>query len=256
MSGRGEHIAIERRGAVAWLTICRPEHGNALRSQDVVQLKTYVEDCLVDAAVRIVVIAGYGNKFFCSGADLDELSQGLPDVPKHIGKWHVLVRTISHADKPIIAAMNGLAAGGGLELALACHQRIAVIGCRLGLPEVKVGLFPAANGISRLSALVGPSVALRLVLSAELIPASEAFDLGIVDQLLLKDGFADQVHAFAERLAGYEPNAVRAVLKCVQAGSSGTDTSALEARLLDECYSRAENRALVDAFVRRLHGTQ
>jgi copper(I)-binding protein len=107
--------------------------------------------------VRVLVITGEGNKFFCTGGDLSELVQGLADIGLHIRKWHDLVDMIEAAEKPVIAAMNGHAVGGGLELALACHQRIASARGRFGVPELNAGLFPSAGGVRRLTRLLGAS---------------------------------------------------------------------------------------------------
>jgi enoyl-CoA hydratase len=244
-------IACGRSGAVARLTIERPETGNALRGEDLVALAAALRDAQRDPEVRVIVVTGAGPRFFCSGSDIAELAGGLPDIGVHLGKWHELVDRLEQSEKPVIAALNGLAVGGGLEIALACQGRIAADTARVGLPELKVGLFPAAGGVRRLTRLVGAARALRLVLGGEILAAERALALGIVDAVVPAAELALAVDAQAEHLASLEPNAVRATLMCARAAAVGNDTNDLEATLLRECYANERNRAVLASFLAR-----
>jgi enoyl-CoA hydratase/carnithine racemase len=155
-------ITARRQGAVATLTIDRPDVGNALRGEDLGALAGALRESQRDLAVRVIVLTGAGGKFFCSGSDIAELAGGLPDIGIHLRKWHDVVNLLESSEKPVIAAINGAAVGDGLELALACQRRIAVDSARLGLPELKVGLFPAA-GAARLSEFEPNAVRAALV---------------------------------------------------------------------------------------------
>lgn len=247
----GAAIAAERLGAVARLEIGRPEAGNALRGIDLVALTAALREAQRDPEVRVIVVTGAGPKFFCSGSDIAELSGGVPDIGVHLGKWHELVDRLEQSEKPVIAAINGLAVGGGLEIALACQRRIAADSARVGLPELKVGLFPAAGGVRRLTRLLGAAAALDIVLGGEVLPAERAHALGIVDAVVPAADLALAVDAQAVHLAALEPNAVRATLMCARAAAQGLDTNDLEATLLRECYANPRNREVLKSFLAR-----
>lgn len=246
-----DRITAARQAGVARLAINRPEAGNAVMGQDLVALAAAVRDAQRDPEVRVIVISGSGPKFFCTGSDISELSGGVPDIGVHLGKWHDLVDCLEASEKPVIAALNGLAVGGGLEIALACHRRIAADTARIGLPELKVGLFPAAGGVRRLTRLIGAAKALDLVLGGDIMPAAAAQALGIVDQVVPAAELASAVDASAQKLAGYEPNAVRATLMCARTATLGVDTNELEATLLRECYADPRNREVLQSFLSR-----
>jgi enoyl-CoA hydratase len=226
-------VHCETRGSSARLVIDRPQAGNALRGQDVDELAGHVRACLRDPAVRAIVIQGSGDRFFCTGGDIGELASGLADVGLHIRKWHDLVDMVEAAEKPIIAAINA----------------------RVGMPELKVGLFPSAGGVRRLTRIVGASAALHLVLAADLIDAAEAHRRGIVE--VVADGSFDAaVDRAAQRLCAYEPNAVRAVLACARTAALGIDSVEMEIALLRECYQTPRNRELLQAFLDGLRGSR
>jgi len=242
-------VHCETRGSAARLIIDRQQAGNALRGQDVDELADCLRACLRDPAVRAIVIQGAGARFFCTGGDIRELASGLADIGLHIRKWHDLVDMVEAAEKPVIAAINGHAVGGGLELALTCHHRIAASHARVGLPELKVGLFPSAGGVRRLTRIVGATAALDLVLKADLIDAAGAHRQGIVDAVCDRSAFDAAVDATLQRLCAYEPNAVRAVLACARTAALGVDSVELEIALLRECYQTPRNRELLQAFL-------
>jgi enoyl-CoA hydratase len=244
-------IASEHRGPVARFSIARPEAGNALRGIDLVAFAAALREAQRDLEIRVIVVTGIGPRFFCSGTDIAELSAGVPDIGVHLGKWHDLVDRLEGSEKPVIAALNGLAVGGGLEIALACHRRIAAEPVRVGLPEVKVGLFPAAGGVRRLTRLIGSSRTLGLVLGGEILSAEHALEFGIIDAMVPPGEFEAAVDAAAQQIAVLEPNAVRATLMCARAASLGVDTNDLEATLLRECYGNERNREVLRSFLAR-----
>jgi enoyl-CoA hydratase len=244
-------LASERRGSVARLSITRPEVGNALRGVDLVTFAAALREAQRDPQVRVIVVMGTGTRFFCCGSDIAELSAGVPDIGAHLGKWHDLVDRLEASEKPVIAAINGLAVGGGLEIALACHRRIATETALVGVPELKVGLFPAAGGVRRLTRLLGASRALDLVLGGDSLSAARALELGIIDAVVPAVELEIAVDAAAQRFAALEPNAVRATLVCARAAALGVDTNDLEASLLRECYGNARNREVLSSFLAR-----
>jgi len=248
-------ISNDIQGDVAWITICRTMAGNALRGVDVDLLDAQVRHSLNNTLVRVIVITGEGSKFFCTGGDLSELAQGLQDIGLHIRKWHELMELLESSEKPIIAAINGHAVGGGLEIALACHQRIAVSKCRMGVPELNAGLFPSAGGVRRLTRLLGASTALELVLSAELWTADIALSRGLINHICGQDDFTNTVDNMAHRFASFEPNTLRAVLVCAHKAALNVDSIELEISLLRECYQTQSNRTRLQNFLKNLKQT-
>jgi len=245
-------VTSDIREAVAWITIQRPSAGNALRGADVQALSAAVRQALADTGVRVLVISGEGDKFFCTGGDLSELAHGLADIGLHIRKWHDLVDMVEAAEKPVIAALNGHAVGGGLELALACHQRIASARSRLGVPELNAGLFPSAGGVRRLTRLLGASTALELTLSTELWTAQTALARGLVNRVCEPGEVLVQAGEMASRLSAFEPNSLRAVLVCARTAAFNVDTVELEISLLRECYQTEVNRVRLREFQQQL----
>lgn len=244
-------ITVEYRTRVAYLGINRPEAGNAVMGEDLIALTTAVTAAQREPTIRLIVITGSGSRFFCTGSDISELSGGVHDIGVHLGKWHQLVDCIEHSEKPVIAAINGLAVGGGLEIALACQRRIASDTARVSLPELKVGLFPAAGGVRKLTRLIGSARALDMVLGAETWTAAQARELGIVDSVVPAKELSAAVEVLAARLVSFEPNAIRAALACARAASLGIDTNELEVSLLRECYENPRNREALKAFLSR-----
>jgi enoyl-CoA hydratase len=244
-------VQVVRDGPVFHLSIARPDAGNAVAGRDLEALARLLREASDDPSVRVVVLRGQGDRFFCTGSDIAELAGGVADIGTHLGKWHTVVDLLETCPKPVIAAINGAAVGGGLELALACHRRVAADGVKIGLPELKVGLFPAAGGVRRITRLLGASRALDLVLGAGMISAEEARRWGLVDHVVALGELDETVAAQAAALAAFEPNAVTAVLACAQAAAVGQDTNALETALLRECYDNPRNREVLRSFLER-----
>ncbi|MFI5021005.1 MAG: enoyl-CoA hydratase/isomerase family protein [Alphaproteobacteria bacterium] len=241
-------IVQERNGAVAILRIDRQHAANALAEPDLEQLASGLSGYLADPEVRGIILTGSGEKFFCAGADIAELAGNVPDIGAHLAYWHRVVDLLETSEKPVIAALNGVAVGGGFELALACHLRVAASHARVGLPELRFGMFPAAGGIRRLTKLIGAGKTRDLVLSAELIPADQAHVLGIVERIAASADLASVTLSVACQWARFEPNAVRAVLMCAHAAENRTDTNDLETKLFQDCYATERNRELLRDF--------
>ena len=247
----GARVRASRDGAVLHLVIARPASGNAVAGEDLQALAQQLRAAQADEAVRVIVIRGEGDRFFCTGSDIAELSGGLPDIGVHLAKWHTVVDLLEASPKPVIAAINGAAVGGGLELALACHRRVAADHAKVGLPELKVGLFPAAGGVRRMTRLLGSARALDLVLGAGTLTADDALAWGLVDRVVPQAELDATVAAMAASLAAFEPNAVSAVLACALAAAVGEDSNALETDLLRSCYDNPRNRDVLRSFLDR-----
>ena len=193
-------IVLERDGAVATITINRPKVLNALNSRTLDELRRAVLDLKQDAEVRVVILTGAGEKSFVAGADINELAVQTPTS----GREHALAGQhvfdlIENLGKPVIAAINGYALGGGCELAMACTLRIAADTAKLGQPEISLGLIPGYAGTQRLPRLVGKAKALEMILTGAPIGAREALRIGLVNRVvsaadLMTDGAAVGKH--------------------------------------------------------------
>src|ERR671923_180432 len=180
-----ENLTFDRDGASVVLTISRPKVLNALNSQTIDELRRAVLDVKYDAGVRAVIITGAGEKSFVAGADISELAVSSPAQGKeHALRGQHVFDLIENLGKPVIAAINGYALGGGCELALACTLRFAADTARLGQPEINLGIIPGYAGSQRLSRLVGKGVALDLLLTGRHVNADEALRIGLVNRVV------------------------------------------------------------------------
>jgi enoyl-CoA hydratase len=194
-------LLIEKNGKKAVLTLNRPERMNSLNSKLIKELIQALGKCCEDDSVRVVVIQG-NHKVFCAGTDIAELNQiaNLLDGYAFLVKVRDLFRKIELFPKPVIAAVEGLALGGGCELALACDLRLAAESAEFGLPEIDLGALPGGGGTSRLPRIVGLAKAKEMVFLGERVSAREAYRIGMVNQVFSNDIFREEVSAFSHRL--------------------------------------------------------
>jgi enoyl-CoA hydratase/carnithine racemase len=214
-----EKVVLRRDGFVAEVAIHNPERYNALSGQVVADLKEAAAQLAVDREVRAVVIHGGEAKAFCSGADLKERSgMAEPDV---FAAVHLLRETVSLYERlpmPVIAAIHGMAFGGGCELALACDIRLMAEDAQIGLTEVGWAIIPGAGGCIRLSALVGPAMAKELIFTARKLSAAEAVQIGLVNRMLPRDELLTAARDMAKQIAAQGPLAVRAAKRAINGG--------------------------------------
>jgi enoyl-CoA hydratase len=214
-----ENITIERDGATACITINRPKVLNALNSQTLDELRRAILELKREDAVRAVVLTGAGEKSFVAGADINELSALTPAGGREhaLAGQHVL-DLVEQMGKPVIAAINGYALGGGCELAMACTIRIAADTAKLGQPEINLGLIPGYAGTQRLSRIVGRGRALELLLTGDQISAAEAWRLGLVNRVVPAAELMNEAKKMAAALAAKPPVAIRYILEAVHKG--------------------------------------
>ena len=214
-----ENLLIDKRDGVAIVTINRPEKLNALNDKLMDELDACFAALGSDAEVRGVVLTGAGEKAFVAGADIGELAQQTPvgGKEKSIRGQKVLDR-IENLGKPVIAAVNGFALGGGCELAMACHVRVASENARLGTPEVKLGLMCGYAGTQRLSRLVGKGRALEILLTGEPVDAAEALRIGLVNRVVPKDKVLAEAEGLVRKMIANAPVSLRFSIEAVNAG--------------------------------------
>jgi enoyl-CoA hydratase len=209
MSGVGDILRFERLGGVALLTLDRPERLNAIGSDTHILLRRALQTIETEAGLRAIVITGAG-KAFSAGANISEMESLQEDgrFQSFIDGFHEVYGMLADSGKLSIAAINGVAFGGGLELALACDLRIAGRGVKLGLPEIKLGLLPGAGGTQRLPRLVPMNIAKELILAGRSLDAERAFSLGLVNSLVEPDQVLANALELARSIAGGPPQAI------------------------------------------------
>ena len=214
-------FSVEESG-IAWITVNRPEKLNALSNSVIAELGDAFGRVSTDAAIRAVAITGAGEKAFVAGADIAELAALSPyDARAFALRGQAVFRQLETCGKPSVAAVNGFALGGGLELAMACAVRFASENAKLGQPEVKLGIIPGYGGTQRLPRLVGRGRALELLLAGEAIPAAEAYRIGLVNAVVPQTELADYCRAWLAKVLANAPLAVGLVLDAVDTGLAG-----------------------------------
>lgn len=246
-------IALSVEESVATLTLNQPPV-NALTPDLLTDLEAALEALAADDAVKVVVITGAG-RFFVAGADIRVLAQ----IPSsHEGtetalKGQAILDKIEALDKPVIAAINGACLGGGLELALCCHIRLAADGARFSMPEITLGIMPGFGGTQRLPRLIGRSKATELILTGDFISAQEARMLGLISQVVPADDLLRQAQGLARRIAAKGQVAVRAALQAIHQGNAVglREGLALEARLFGKLCDTEDRKEGLSAFLEK-----
>ncbi len=244
----------EKREGIAYVTINRPEKLNALSPKVMEELRACFEDILKDDEVRAVILTGAGEKAFVAGADINELAVQTPVPGKETSlRGQKILDLIENLGKPVIAAVNGYALGGGCELAMACTLRVASENARFGQPEVKLGIIPGYAGTQRLPRLVGKGRALEMILTGEPISAQEAYRIGLVNQVVAAKDLMSTAESLARKIAANAPLAVRFALEAVNYGMEMTEKEGefLEATLFGLCCTTADMKEGTRAFLEK-----
>ena len=249
-----DNLILERDGAIALLTINRPKVLNALNSQTMDELRRAVLEVRHDPALRVLIITGAGEKSFVAGADINELAVQTPAQGKeHALRGQHVFDLIENLGKPVIAAINGFALGGGCELAMACTLRLAADTARLGQPEINLGIIPGYAGTQRLSRLVGKGVALDLLLTGRQLKAEEALQIGLVNRVVPAADLIPEAKKLAADLAGRAPLAMQYIIEAVNRGLEVSFDKAqfLEATLFGLVASSEDMREGTRAFLEK-----
>ena len=213
------HIRVEKRLPLAQVTIDRPKVLNALNAETIGELATAFGDLAADKEVRVILLAGAGERAFVAGADIRELAALAPQEAQDFAqRGQAVFRRIETLGKPVIACIHGFALGGGCELAMTCTVRIAAEDAKLGQPEVKLGILPGYGGTQRLPRLVGRGAALKLLLTGAIVDAREALRIGLVDEVVPAEQLMPRAEALALEMAANAPLALGEVLRVVEKG--------------------------------------
>jgi enoyl-CoA hydratase len=249
-----QNLLLEVADGIATLTLNRPDKLNALNEQTIRELGRAVRQIREDGAVRGVILTGSGAKAFVAGADIAELARMGPVDGVEVSRLGQQVfREIELSRKPVIAAVNGFALGGGCELAMACHLRVASENARFGLPEVKLGIIPGYGGTLRLPRLVGKGRALELVLTGEMIDATEAHRIGLVNRVVAQDTLLDECRKLLTLILNNGPVALGLAIECTTRGMemSVDDGLALESNLFGLLAATDDMREGMAAFLEK-----
>ncbi len=249
-----QNLKLETRDGIAFLTVNRPDKLNALNVQTLGELEHAVGVLESDAAVRGVIVTGAGEKAFVAGADIAELATLTPMGGQAIARrGQLLFERFERLGKPVIAAVNGFALGGGCELALACHVRLASENARLGTPEVKLGVICGYAGTQRLPRLVGKGRAFEMLLTGDPVDAQEALRIGLVNRVFPKDKLLAEAEALLRRMLANGPLALRSTLEAVNSGLEMPfdEAQRLEASLFGLLCSTADMKEGTQAFVEK-----
>jgi enoyl-CoA hydratase len=243
------HLTVTRADAVATVALDRPPV-NAVDLEVIGEFLRVVAQLRADPAVRAVIVTGRERRF-CAGADIAMLKDLSPENQRRARQWVDVQAGLEAMEKPVVAAINGYALGGGAELALACDVRLMARGGEIGFPEIRLGFFPGAGGTQRLTRLVGPARALRLMMEGRRLTADEARALGLVDEVVPADLLPQTVRDVAERLAAGPTRAIGLLKRCVYHGHGRPldEGLALEAEAVSELIRTADAREGLDAFL-------
>ncbi|MGH8104466.1 MAG: enoyl-CoA hydratase/isomerase family protein [bacterium] len=256
-----KNILYEMKDRTAWITINRPDKLNALNHETTHEIGDALKAARDDAAVRVIVLTGAEmagkppeKQAFIAGADIGELAT-LPAFRAYTytREGHEIINSIEFLGKPVIAAINGYALGGGCELAMACHLRIAAATAQFGQPEIKIGIMPGWGGTQRLARLVGRANAVQLTLTGKRISADEAFRIGLVNQVVPYESLKDEVTKLAAEIAGNAPLAVRAILDVIASGADQPldDALQMEAVYFGLLFSTEDKTEGLKAFLEK-----
>ena len=249
-----QNLLTETREGIAFVTINRPKQLNALNEKTIGELDELFASLETDEAVKGVIVTGSGEKAFVAGADIKELAEETPTTGHQTTlRGQAVMRRMETSGKPVIAAINGFALGGGMELALACHIRVAAEEAKMGLPEVKLAVIPGYGGTQRLARIVGRGRALELILTGEMIDAAEAHRIGLVNRVVPRAELLGEAEALMRKILANGPLAIRYAIRAVDKGLDGSldEGLDLEAALFANLCATDDMKEGMQAFLEK-----
>jgi len=248
------YIKTSVNKSIGYLNIDRPESLNAMNDQVLDELTSKINDLISESKVRVIIVSGSEDKAFIAGADI-KLMQKM-DSKKALSfaeKGHRLTKLIEHSKKPIIAAINGYAFGGGTEIALACHLRIASEEAIFAQPEVRIGLVPGWGGTQRLANVVGKGIASEIILTGRNVSAKRALEIGLVNKVIKKENLISECETIAKLIIGNSPSAVAEAISLINISSNKPTDAGLkiEAKKFSELFDSDETFEGLSAFIEK-----
>jgi enoyl-CoA hydratase len=249
-----QNLLIDQKERIQYITINRESKLNALNKQTLQELHTAITEAFANAQIGGIIITGAGPKAFVAGADIAEFADVDTAGGRKISQQahDQVFNLIENGSKPVIAAVNGFALGGGLELAMACHIRIASDNAKMGLPEVTLGLIPGYGGTQRLTRLVGKGKALEMIMTADMITAAEALNLGLVNHVVSQDVLLSKAEELLQKILTRAPLAIAAAITAVNAaGNHEINGFETEIDEFAKCFGTADFKEGVAAFLQK-----
>lgn len=249
-----KNVLTKKEDGLGWIIINRPDRLNALNAETIKELYQAFLSFEGDSEVKAVILTGSGEKAFVAGADIGELSRlDMSTGEKYVLEGQKLTILIENFKKPVIAAVNGYALGGGTELALSCHIRIASEKAKMGQPEVKLGLIPGFGGTQRLARLVGKGSALELILSGKMIDAQEALTIGLLNRVVPPEELSSTCEALAREIMANAPPALEYSIEAINKGLDQTMEEGLhlEAKLFGKACATEDSKEGTQAFLEK-----
>ncbi|MEN8853206.1 MAG: enoyl-CoA hydratase-related protein [Candidatus Arcticimaribacter sp.] len=249
-----EHLLVEKQDKIAWVSLHRPKKLNALNAALLEELHHLFQGLAEDIEVRVIVLTGSGEKAFVAGADIAEFAQFDAQQGEALSRkgQEKVFDLIAQSSKPVIAAINGFSLGGGLELALSCHIRIASKNARMGLPETSLGVIPGYGGTQRLAQLIGRGRATDLILTCRMMGAEEALQVGLVTQVVAQEELLASAAILADKIMQNSSNALGHALAAIDAGyQEGVDGFEQEIKAFGQCFGHPEFKEGTQAFLEK-----
>lgn len=249
-----QNVEVAQSENVRTITINRPSKLNALNIETIAELSAALKEADSDKATRAVILTGAGEKAFVAGADVSEFAgfSKKEGLELSASGHRDLFDMIPHMTKPVIAAINGFALGGGLELAMSCHIRIASTNALMGLPETGLGVIPGYGGTRRLPELVGKGLAFEMILSAKKLNAEEAFRVGLINRVTEPEALIDACMELARRISANSPTAISAAIRAVNSDKGEAKAGAeAEIEAFASCFDSADFKEGTSAFLEK-----
>ena len=249
-----ENIIITSENGIGQITINRPSKLNALNIATIKELHDALENLDANPEIRTIIITGEGEKAFVAGADISEFAHFSIEEGAQLSQQgqELLFDFVENLKTPVIAAVNGFALGGGLELAMACHFRIASENAKMGLPEVSLGVIPGYGGTQRLPQLVGKGRAMEMIMTAGMITAEDAYRAGLINHVVPQAELLDFTKSIAQRIIKNSPVAIGKAIKAVNSGfKNGVDGYETEIRNFGKCFGSADFKEGTTAFLEK-----
>ena len=249
-----KNILVEQEDHFGYITINRPKKLNALNKETIEELHLAFEDLDSDEQIRVIIITGSGEKAFVAGADIAEFSDFNKDEAFELSKkgQELLFDFVANLSTPVIAAVNGFALGGGLELAMASHIRVAGSNARMGLPEVSLGLIPGYGGTQRLPQLVGKGKAMEMIFTGAMVSAEDALNYGLVNHMVEPEALISFCEELASKISRNSPMAIKAAIKAINANfEDGVNGFETEMAAFGNCFGTDDFEEGTSAFLEK-----
>ncbi len=248
-----DNLLVKKNKPIGIITINRPNKLNALNRDTIQELHDLFKTLESEKEIKVIILTGSGEKAFVAGADISEFADfSEKEGGKLAAKGQkLLFDFVENLSKPVIAAVNGFALGGGLELAMACHFRVASDNARMGLPEVSLGVIPGYGGTQRLPQLIGKGRAMELIMTAGMIDADRALNYGLVNHVVPQENLLSFCEDLASKISKNSPVAVSHAIKAVNEGFKNTDGYSAEIKAFGQCFGTADFKEGTTAFLNK-----